>query len=160
MKTTLSILLTIFSFPIFGCQTTSLRSADPHRSDLQYVIEIEDLSSEQIYSGIKLWVAENFKSAKRVIDYEDEDKGIIICNGILSNIILKSGLVTLPQQAEFKMKIEAKDGKARLTFSDYKIVTRNNSSLYETEVVQIDDKLKSFESRIIKYLKTDSADDF
>ncbi|MDZ8118492.1 DUF4468 domain-containing protein [Pontiella agarivorans] len=155
------ITLTVIASLLFsGCETTSISPADTDRADLQYVVTLTDHSSEDIYTGLKLWVAENLKSAKAVIDYEDKEKGIIICNGIVPNIILKSGLSSIALQAEFKMKIEVKEGKARFTFSDYGIVGRHSSTLYESEVSQIDTKLKAFETSIVEYLNAKPNNDF
>jgi len=61
------------------------------------------------------WVAQSFKSANDVIQMADKDAGIIIAKGFFSipTTMICEGNVY------FTVKIQAKDGKYKYTFSDY-----------------------------------------
>lgn len=129
-------------------------------ASLEYIKEVKGQSSSAIYDGVKLWIAENFKSAKHVIDFEDREHGVLIGNGVLPNIMLDSGLIQMPEQASFKMKVEVKDGKMRLTFTQFEIVGRPNSTLYKSEATQIRSRLTGFGDDIVKYLESKKSADF
>lgn len=92
---------------------------DEERTIVQ-VYEAPDYTKEQIYAATKMWIAENFKSAKAVIEYENKDEGTIIGNGIIRypcggafSCIAKADW-TVP----FTMRVESKDGRFRLTFTN------------------------------------------
>lgn len=76
-------------------------------------------SKEQIFNGTKIWIAENFKSAKSVLEYENKDTGTIIGNGIIPYPC--SGLECTARgdwKVTFTMRVDIKDQKFRLTFSN------------------------------------------
>ena len=74
-------------------------------------------SKEQLYEAGKIWVANNFKSAKAVVEYDNKENGTIIgkgninypCEGI-------SCIAKNDWRIGFTMKYEAKDERFRLTF--------------------------------------------
>ncbi|MBP7553182.1 MAG: DUF4468 domain-containing protein [Spirochaetes bacterium] len=68
-----------------------------------------DLSSDQIYNKSILWIAENFKSAKNVIEYKDQDSKTIVGNG---SAYTKWGYIF------FSFSIQAKDGRYKIIYSD------------------------------------------
>lgn len=80
----------------------------------QGVISLEGKSSYDIYKNIKLWIADNFKSANDVIQMDDNESGIIVVKGIIP-ISLKTmvGAYTYSMYTSFKFEI--KDGKFRYT---------------------------------------------
>jgi hypothetical protein len=93
---------------------------DEDRNIVQ-VFEVPGHTKDEIFLASKMWLAENFKSAKAVVEYEDKSEGAIIGNGRTS-FICEGGWVCR-QKANtwivvFKMKIEAKDGRFRLAFTD------------------------------------------
>ena len=47
------------------------------------VVEAPGYSKDQIYNSTKIWVAENFRSAKSVIELDSKEDGIIIGNGVI-----------------------------------------------------------------------------
>ena len=129
-------------------------------ANIEYVKDVKGLKAPAIYAGVKLWIAENFRSAKHVIDLEDREHGILIGNGVLPNIMLDTGMVQMPQQASFKMKVEVKDEKMRLTFSQFEIGGRSNSTLYKSETAQIKIRLMTFGDEIVLYLESNKSSDF
>ena len=85
----------------------------------EQVYEVPDQTRDQVFSAARMWIAENFKSAKAVIEYENRDEGTIIGNGVVQYpckgmaCMLKADW-TVP----FTMRVDTKDGKFRLTFTN------------------------------------------
>jgi hypothetical protein len=85
---------------------------------VQNISDITGKSKNQIFSATKIWIAENFKSAKSVIENEDKEAGTIIgnanikypCDGVFS--CMSKG----DWKLEFTMKIDTKEQKLRITF--------------------------------------------
>jgi len=62
------------------------------------------------------WIAENFRSAKDVIQMSDKDAGIIIIKG---SIPLRVTAFLTDGSISFTLKIQVKNGKYKYTFSNY-----------------------------------------
>jgi len=92
--------------------------ADVDRT-FQRVVQAPGYSEEQIFNGTKIWIAENFNSAKAVLEYENKNGGTIIGNGIIPypcrgiDCLAKSNW-----KVPFTMRVDIKDQKFRLTFSN------------------------------------------
>lgn len=84
------------------------------------VYEAPGLTKDQLFAASKMWIAQNFKSAKAVIEYENKDEGVIIGNGNMQYPCGKGFTCMLKAdwRTPFTMKVETKDGKIRLTFSN------------------------------------------
>ncbi|MBD1584926.1 DUF4468 domain-containing protein [Pseudoalteromonas sp. S16_S37] len=64
-----------------GCASTQpVTEAD---RTFEKVVDAPSYSKDQIYTSTKIWIAENFKSAKSVIELDSKEDGIIIGNGII-----------------------------------------------------------------------------
>ncbi len=108
------------------------------------VVEINNTPQKTIYDAAKIWVAKSFKSSNSVIQYEDATTGTILgkgnmaypCKGFL-NCIAHEGYIVF-----FTLKIDTKDNKARVTFSDMSIKVPANSMMeaFEIEVKSQADK--------------------
>ena len=154
-----SLLVAVALF-LNGCVTTPAPADQSDYAGFDYVTSVEGVGRDALYDGTKLWIAENFRSAKAVIDFENKEQGIIICNGVLPNIILDTGLVKMPQNASFKMKVEIKDAKMRLSFTQFQIEGRMNASLFKTEVEQMKTRLSTFGVEIARSLSSGRASNF
>jgi len=42
------------------------------------VFEVQDTSKDKIFTATKIWIAENFRSAKSVIEYENKEEGTLL----------------------------------------------------------------------------------
>lgn len=101
-----------------------MASAVVTAAEVSNVYEISGKNQSQIFNGAKEWIALNFKSANDVIQSEDKDTGTIIAKG--STIYQCNGvgdcLMNLADSnLEFTLKIDTKDEKARLTFSQFNL---------------------------------------
>jgi hypothetical protein len=106
----------VFALLFFvGC-ATHVRDEDKTFSQ---VFETPGQPKDVLYKKVKIWIAQNFKSAKAVIEYDNKENGSIIGNGIVKypcgglDCIAK-GDWTIP----FTMRVDMKDDKFRLTFSN------------------------------------------
>ena len=85
----------------------------------EIVVNAPGYSKEQIFNGTKIWIAENFNSAKAVLEYEDRVAGVLIGNGIIPYPC--RGLECIGREdwkVPFTMRVDIKDQKFRLTFSN------------------------------------------
>lgn len=123
MRRSICIAFLVAATVLAGSQALAAKSApltEEERTAIK-VFEVPGHTKDQVYSAARTWVAENFKSAKAVIELEDKDAGVIVGNG-RTPFTCEGGWVCR-QKANtwilvFKMKFEAKDGRFRLTFTD------------------------------------------
>jgi len=83
------------------------------------IIECPGLTADQIYSRMKYFVADNFKSAQNVIQLDDKEEHHLLCKG---NIRLEVRSLTwsmLDGVINFTLDLQAKDGKYRLIMRDF-----------------------------------------
>ena len=89
---------------------------------LDGVFEASGFSKDQIFTATKIWIAENFRSAKSVIEYENKEEGTLIGNGIIPYPC--SGLEHITKAdwtVSFTMRVDIKDQKFKLTFSNVRL---------------------------------------
>ncbi|MBC3934720.1 DUF4468 domain-containing protein [Undibacterium sp. CY7W] len=89
------------------------------------IVDASTLSKEKIFTGTKIWIAENFRSAKAVLEYESKDDGILIGNGSMN--FPTSGAMELAIKGDwlvqFTMRVDIKEEKFRLSFINITIST-------------------------------------
>jgi len=86
---------------------------------VQAVYEAPAASKDQILATTRLWIAENFRSAKQVIDHEDAASGLLIAKGAIPYPCEGFECVAKSQwRVLFTMRMEARDGRYRLTFTN------------------------------------------
>lgn len=83
------------------------------------VIEAPGYTKDQIHSQTKIWIAENFKSAKAVIELDSRDDGVIMGNGIMP-YPCKVGCTGW--KVPFQMRVDMKDQKFKISFSQVTLV--------------------------------------
>lgn len=101
-----------------GC--TKILDAD---RTLESVYEAPSMTKDQIYSLTKIWIAENFRSAKAVIEYDNKEEGTLIGNGVIN--YPSSGFDSMIKgdwKATFTMRVDVKDNKFKLTFSNIGLI--------------------------------------
>lgn len=96
-----------------GCQTPATAG------DLQVeqVFDVPNFKKDAIYDQVKIWIAENFRSARQVIEHDDKASGTLIGNG------------TTPyspdgynKKVQFTMRVDVKDNRFKLNFINLLIV--------------------------------------
>ena len=90
--------------------------------NFERVVEVPGYSKDQIYVATKIWIAENFKSAKSVIELDSKDDGIIIGNGIISYPCSGMDCMTKSDwKVPFTIRVDIKDQKFKLAFSNIRL---------------------------------------
>lgn len=72
-----------------------------------------DVSKEVIYERAHKWIAQNFNSAKSVIDYADKQAGTIVAKGMIPKVdfyYVKNGIL------KFTLTMDIKEKKARYDY--------------------------------------------
>ena len=87
------------------------------------VLVFEGKPKDKLYSLSKLFVVQAFKDSKEVIQLEDKENGVIIGKGNFShqfsNPRFNCNRETGKGIVEFTLKIQVKDGKIKVTMTDF-----------------------------------------
>ena len=134
---------------IGGC--ASWEPIATHEGEFKEIIEVSGKSKEEIYSLSNLWLADTYVSSKSVIEYSDKEAGIIKGNAITRET---SSFALSSSNIKYSIKIECKDSKARITFSEphyYSpqtgegfIINELDLSTYRAHVIETTNSYKSF----------------
>lgn len=121
------IFLAVFViFILSGC--TIPRPLTEEESTIQKVVEVPGYNKSQIFERSKMWFAENFKTAKSVIEYDNKDEGILIGKGVMALPVSDiRAMSTLPWRFKFTVKEEAKDNRFRLTYTNLVVIDGTGS---------------------------------
>ena len=118
-KIKFSIIL-IGLFLAIGC--AGMQQINDAERSFERIVQVPGHKKDKIYDFTKIWIAENFRSAKSVIEYENRESGTIIGNGAIKypckgiECVAKSDWKVL-----FTMRVDTKNEKIRLTFSNLKL---------------------------------------
>ncbi len=124
--TRIAFFLLLFA-TLAGCAYT--RTLPPADIVVQKVVEAPGVTKEEIFDKSRIWFARSFRQSmarwqeqnerRTVIQYENEGKGIVIGNGAIlyPHEGLTSESYKTGWEVRFTLEIEAKEGKARVTFS-------------------------------------------
>jgi hypothetical protein len=86
------------------------------------VFEAPGYSKDRIFEGSRIWIAENFRSAKAVIEHENRESGTIIGNGVIPYPCSGFGCIGQGDwKVFFTMRVDIKDQRFRLTFSNLRL---------------------------------------
>lgn len=82
------------------------------------IIDCEEKNKEQLYIIINFWVSNTFNDANSVIQLNDKESGVIICQGYLSEISSNTGFLNqYVISVKPVFKIDIKDNKIRVTYT-------------------------------------------
>lgn len=104
---------------LFGC--AGLQPMINEESKIDQVFDAPNLTKQQIFEQIKIWIAQNFRSAKAVLEYENKNDGVLIGNSVINypcsgfDHIAKADWKVL-----FTMRVDIKDNRFRLSFINLK----------------------------------------
>lgn len=117
MKSLSLILITFICLQSFGQTLLSYDS----------VLIFDGKPKDKLYSLSKQFLIQAFKDSKEVIQLDDKEGGIIIAKGNFSyqqsNAKFPCGRLSGKGIVEFTLKIQIKDGKIKVTLSDFKHIT-------------------------------------
>lgn len=115
-------LIAIFGVVLVMSGCASMQPVAETDRTFERVMMAPSHSKDQIYISTKIWIAENFKSAKSVIELDSKEEGIIIGNGIIQYPC--SGMECLGKgdwKVPFTMRVDMKDQKFKISFSNIKL---------------------------------------
>jgi hypothetical protein len=129
MKKVLSLLG--IALLLTGCSTIHEASVT---DQYQKIVEIPK-GKGPLYDASMLWITGSFASAKTEIQYSDKESGIISCLSTVENNFggLGDNIVS------FKLLVEIKDNRVRLTFSDVRNIYNDSDSSHIS--IALDPKL-------------------
>lgn len=97
---------------------TVAHAKDP-LGDIESVQTVEGIDKQKIYIASKMWIANRFRSAQDVIQFDDKGEGTIIAKGLAD--FPCSGLWCIAMSdywLRFTIRIDTKDGKFKTLYSD------------------------------------------
>lgn len=104
--------------------TTSFAAKEPLGA-IESVLEVPNLTKEQVYTKSKAWIAKKFVSANDVIQFDDKESGSMLVKGMADFPCSGWRCVGLSDyQISFTIKIDTKDGRIRTIYSDFLQVQR------------------------------------
>jgi hypothetical protein len=115
-------LLTLISIQILLLGCVSKQPATPQEMNHEFIVEYTDISKPVLFDRTLKWIANNFRSAKQVVEYQNIESGSIIGNGI--TFVQVEGAL-LGVNLEFTMNIDVKDEKVRYRFSNFYYTVSN-----------------------------------
>ena len=125
MKKFLLIMMLVgYSIFSFGVEIKEISSTFPNYQG----VVTTNVPANEAYAKAKLWIAENFNSAKDVIQLDSPETGTIICKGVYNHYGSAGEM-----RAHMTFKIETKDNRFRYTITVNEIYTGNvDVSMYST----------------------------
>jgi hypothetical protein len=109
VKVTLLLLIMLGSF---SCETTE--TTNPMFTH-ETIIQVHHLTKAQIISKSKIWITQNFHSAKNAIGHEDSKAGVLIGNATIKVPISGDEM----HDMKYNFILEAKDGRFKITYSGF-----------------------------------------
>lgn len=88
------------------------------------IIRQTALPKGTLFDQTVLWMAESFRSSKEAIELKDKELGTIIGNGAI-DMNIGASFLPVNTPVTFKLRIDIKDNKYRMTFSNVKMVFDN-----------------------------------
>jgi len=106
-------LILIFIF-LESCASTYGGKVTPDQLTFQRVYEINNINTNEIFDRTLEWMAKTFIDSREVIELKDRERGKIIGNGIVQF----KDVVNI-SDCKYMVTIDIKDGRFRITFSNY-----------------------------------------
>lgn len=167
MRKVYALSLSILLF-LTGCAAEMMpgQYLDGEVVTFERIVEAPGFDEDEIYTGTKIWIAENFRSAKAVIELDSKEQGLIIGNGIIDYPCegiecLDSGSNTV----RFTMRVDIKEGKFRITFTNINIHHPPISGYgsfdtpvqFKVQKERLEPRLLSYGDRILESIKNSKS---
>ena len=125
----------------------------------QEIIEVPGQSKEKIFEKSKQWLALNFSSSKKVIEYENASEGKLIGKGTLSLSFTIEDTLIGPQTTMYGVGYtitqDIKDNKTRISFDNIALLNLYGvgySAIYKDGWRQLEPQLVSLAENLKNYL--------
>lgn len=104
------------SLLLVSCGTNKLATAEQMKHE--FIVDFPNTSKDALYDKTIRWIAQNFKSAKDVIDVQDRINGTIIAKGIIPQVWFDDYGLRKYSNLSFTLTFDARDNKARLNYTN------------------------------------------
>lgn len=115
------VLLALFVF-------SSLSIFSQEKLLLEKVITVDSVQKEYIYNSIKEWIGLNYVSAKKVIEIDDKEAGLIIMNATTTYTMGKLRYLAYDGYLSYTIKIQIKDNRFKVEITNF--LHKSNSETY------------------------------
>lgn len=151
MKTRILFLILLLA----GC--AGMQPIKPEEKTFTGIFEAPGFTKDQIYDSTNIWIAENFYSARSVIEYQNKNEGVIIGSAITDYPCDGVGCAFKADwDLAFTMRADIKDSKFKLTFSNL----QHSDGLpiqYSGDLLHIKSKLLSYGDSIAGTVKKNAG---
>jgi hypothetical protein len=101
---------------------TSAAKLTEEELEVERIVTIEGHKKDAIYDASQRWMAETFRSGDYVLEYEDKEAGKLVVKGRTEYPCKGMSCLTKDSwDLIFTMRIDSKDNKFRMTFTQLKI---------------------------------------
>lgn len=114
----LILLLPTFVYPQDEVYKKELPLNDENRIEFSEVVQFEGMTKDQIYAKAMAWFAESYRSANDVIQMDDKEAGVMIGKGLVRYNIDLGMDGALPFSLRHVIKIEVREGRAKITMNN------------------------------------------
>jgi len=106
------------------CLATTARAQDTIAEPIEFkeVISADGTAGGDLYTLARSWFVETFNDSDSVLEVEDKDNFILMGKGAFTcaPIAISLGGLRDSGRVHFTIRVEAKDGRARITLSNFK----------------------------------------
>ncbi|MFC1751194.1 DUF4468 domain-containing protein [Pseudomonadota bacterium] len=131
---------------IAGCATQQFKPVETTN-----VVNVPSQGQKEIYNKARQWFSQYFVSGKSVVDYENQEEGTIIGNGIANIGSDPFGLIQY--KIKYNIRIDTKEGKFRALTKINEHTNTDSKSTYSVSYVS-----KEREADAINHVNTIVAD--
>jgi hypothetical protein len=124
MRLVASCLSLITLLLAIGCATPTQTTKFATEQELKHesVVTFPGITKQVAFDRAMKWIANNFKSAKSVIEYQDKESGSIVGNGTIPAGQLSFLWIKEPVRLTFTMNVDIRDSKMRIKFRNLAII--------------------------------------
>lgn len=122
------------------------------------VITVDSLSADQIYLGVRRWVAKEYKSGKDVTQLEDAAAREVLVRGWFPSVWQLTFYATNTVQVWHRVTVQCRDGRYRFEFTDFRIKWQTGEPLYQEYEQPIEEWFTAREKQVGKvYAQVDTT---
>ncbi|MCX6141996.1 MAG: DUF4468 domain-containing protein [Ignavibacteriales bacterium] len=103
-----------FLFLLFLAGCAGSREATKEEMNHEFILSLPGVQKQQAYEMTLKWLANTFRSAKAVVEYQNKENGSIIGNG-MSRMKVEAA-ISIEVEIAFTMNIDIRDEKVRIRF--------------------------------------------
>lgn len=112
----------------------------------ELVVDLDGRPKGEVFDSAKEWFGFTFRSRGDVIQQANPRTGRIVAQAI-STVDVDGGLTQVPVEFRYRVVVDAKEGKARIRFSDYVYYGYSHGPEYDVHVNPLNAKMKELASQ-------------